>query len=110
MASNERIGVTGLGIIGGAWAKNYEAAGVLSATGNRTPRTGAARSVADPAAVARESSVVHVVVAGPPAVDEVLEALVPALEAKHLVIQSSTVDGRSAAAFAERVTERGAAY
>jgi 3-hydroxyisobutyrate dehydrogenase-like beta-hydroxyacid dehydrogenase len=110
MASDERIGVIGLGIIGGAWAKNYETDGVLAGTWNRTPRAGAPRSLADPAAVARESTVLHLVVAGPPAVDEVLEALVPSLNDKHLVIQSSTIDGRSAAAFAERVTERGAAY
>src|SRR5688572_28257201 len=110
MASDERIGVIGLGIIGGAWAKHYETDGVLAGTWNRTPRTGAPKSVADPAALARESTVIHVVVAGPPAVDEVLEALVPALDRSHLVIQSTTVDGPSAAAFAERVNERGAAY
>jgi 3-hydroxyisobutyrate dehydrogenase-like beta-hydroxyacid dehydrogenase len=110
MASDERIGVIGLGIIGGAWAKNYEADGVLAATWNRTPRSGAPKPAADPAAVARASTVIHVVVAGPPAVDEVIEALVPALDRTHLVIQSSTIDGRSAAEFAERVSERGAAY
>jgi 3-hydroxyisobutyrate dehydrogenase len=110
MASDDRIGVLGLGIIGGAWARHYEADGVLGGTWNRTARAGAPRPLADPAAVARECSVIHVVVAGPPAVDQVLEALAPALTAQHLVIQSSTIDGRSAAAFAERVTERGAAY
>jgi 3-hydroxyisobutyrate dehydrogenase-like beta-hydroxyacid dehydrogenase len=110
MATDERIGVIGLGIIGGAWARHYEADGVLAGTWNRTPRPGAPQSLADPAAVARESTVIHVVVSGPPAVDQVLEALVPALDSRHLVIQSSTIDGPSAEAFAERVTERGAAY
>src|SRR5688572_13143299 len=110
MSSDERIGVIGLGIIGGAWAKHYEADGVLAGTWNRTPRAGAPRALTDPASVARESTVIHVVVAGPPAVGQVLEALIPALTSRHLVIQSSTVDGPSAAAFAESVCECGAAY
>jgi 3-hydroxyisobutyrate dehydrogenase-like beta-hydroxyacid dehydrogenase len=110
MASDERIGVIGLGIIGGAWAKNYELDGVLAGTWNRTARPGAPLLLADPAAVARQCSVLHIVVAGPPAVDQVIEALAPALDSRHLVIQSSTIDGPSAAGFAERVAERGAAY
>ncbi len=32
------IGVIGLGIIGGVWARHYAAAGVLAGCWNRTPR------------------------------------------------------------------------
>lgn len=110
MTVAEGVGVIGLGLIGTAWAENYEADGRLAATWNRSPKPGSPRNVADPAEVARQSSVIHVVVAGPPAVASVLDALLGALEPRHLVIQSSTIDGISAEAFAERVTERGAAY
>jgi 3-hydroxyisobutyrate dehydrogenase-like beta-hydroxyacid dehydrogenase len=110
MTVAEGVGVIGLGLIGTAWAENYEADGKLSASWNRSAKPSAPRWVADPAEVARRSSVIHVVVAGPPAVSSVLDALLDALEPRHLVLQSSTIDGTSAAAFAERVTARGAAY
>lgn len=110
MSSTERIGVIGLGLIGTAWAANYDADGVLAACWNRTPKSQQPRWLADPRAVAEESSVVHLVLAGPPAVEDVLARLLPALGPSHLVIQSSTVDARSAASFEERVVARGAAY
>jgi 3-hydroxyisobutyrate dehydrogenase-like beta-hydroxyacid dehydrogenase len=110
MTVSEGVGVIGLGLIGTAWAENYESDGKLRATWNRSPKPDAPRWVTDPAEVARKSSVIHVVVAGPPAVSSVLDALLDALEPRHLVLQSSTIDGTSAAAFAERVTARGAAY
>jgi 3-hydroxyisobutyrate dehydrogenase-like beta-hydroxyacid dehydrogenase len=106
----ERVGVIGLGIIGGVWARHYQAAGVLEGTWNRSPKPGALRPAADPGALARCCSVLHVVVADPPAVDGVLSALDGELGPRHLVVQSTTIDPKSASRFAERVRARGASY
>jgi 3-hydroxyisobutyrate dehydrogenase-like beta-hydroxyacid dehydrogenase len=108
--ADERVGVIGLGIIGSVWAANYEADGLLAATWNRSPKPHVPRGARDAAAVARASTVVHVVVSDPPAVDAVLEAIEPLLEPTHLVIQSTTIDPKSAARFAARVKARGASY
>ena len=110
MTAAESVGVIGLGLIGTAWAENYESDGRLTATWNRSAKPGAPRVVTNPAEVAAKCSVIHVVVAGPPAVASVVDALLGALEPRHLVVQSSTIDGASAEVFAERVTARGAAY
>jgi 3-hydroxyisobutyrate dehydrogenase-like beta-hydroxyacid dehydrogenase len=106
----ERVGVIGLGIIGSVWANHYQSAGVLEGTWNRSPKPGALRSAADPAALARSASVLHIVVADPPAVDGVLSALEKELGPRHLVLQSTTIDPKSASLFAERVRARGASY
>jgi 3-hydroxyisobutyrate dehydrogenase-like beta-hydroxyacid dehydrogenase len=109
-AHEERIGVIGLGIIGSVWASNYATDGLLAATWNRSPKPHVPQAVADAAAVARASTVVHVVVSDPAAVDQVLTAIEPELRPAHLVIQSTTIDPRSAERFAARVKARGAAY
>jgi 3-hydroxyisobutyrate dehydrogenase-like beta-hydroxyacid dehydrogenase len=51
-----------------------------------------------------------VVVSDPPAVDEILRAIEPELGPSHLVIQSTTIDPKSAVAFSQRVRARGASY
>lgn len=107
---SERVGVLGLGIIGSVWAKLYEAAGVLEGTWNRSPKPDAPRPARDPAALARSASVLHVVVSDPPAVEGVLTALERELGPGHLVLQSTTIDPRSASRFAELVRARGASY
>jgi 3-hydroxyisobutyrate dehydrogenase-like beta-hydroxyacid dehydrogenase len=106
----ERVGVIGLGIIGSAWAANYDADGLLAATWNRSPKAGVPKPVADAEAVARASSVVHVVVSDPAAVEQVLSAIEPALGREQLVIQSATIDPKSATRFAARVKATGAGY
>lgn len=109
-ARDERIGVIGLGIIGSVWASNYAADGLLAATWNRSPKPHVPRGVADAAAVARASTVVHIVVSDPAAVEQVLTAIEPELGPSHLVIQSTTIDPRSAERFAARVKARGASH
>jgi 3-hydroxyisobutyrate dehydrogenase-like beta-hydroxyacid dehydrogenase len=106
----ERVGVIGLGIIGSVWAANYAADGLLVATWNRSPKPHVPLGVSDAAAVARAATVVHIVVSDPAAVDLVIGAIEPVLEPRHLVIQSTTIDPRSAARFSERVKARGASY
>jgi 3-hydroxyisobutyrate dehydrogenase-like beta-hydroxyacid dehydrogenase len=109
-APSERVGLLGLGIIGSAWADHYEAAGVLAAAWNRSPKPGCPRLVADPSAVARAASVVHIVVSDPSAVDALLSAIQADLGPKHLVIQSTTIDPESSSRFAKRVKASGASY
>src|SRR5262245_48484342 len=108
--ARERVGLIGLGIIGAVWAQHYQAAGVLAATWNRTARPGALLPAPDPAAVARAASVLHVVVSDPPAVDGILSAMEAELGPQHLLLQSTTIDPKSASRFAERVRARGASY
>jgi 3-hydroxyisobutyrate dehydrogenase-like beta-hydroxyacid dehydrogenase len=108
--AGERVGVIGLGIIGSVWAANYAADGLLAATWNRSPKPHVPRAVADAASVARAATVVHVVVSDPAAVDEVIGAIEPELGPEQLVIQSTTIDPRSAERFSARVKARGASY
>ncbi len=104
------IGVLGLGIIGGAWARNYAESGVLAGTWNRSPQPDSPKWCDTPEAVARAADVVQIVVADPPAVESVLARILPALGPGKVVIQSSTIDAASSARFAAQVEGRGARY
>lgn len=104
------IGILGLGIIGGAWARRYAAAGVLVGTWNRTPQPAAPGWKTTPEAVAAAADVVQIVVADPPAVEGVLTRLLPQLRPGKIVVQSSTIDPASSTKFAALVRARGAAY
>lgn len=109
-AGEGQVGVIGLGIIGGVWAANYAADGLLAASWNRSRKPEVPQQVADAAAVARASSVVHIVVSDPAAVEQVLGTVEPELGNHHLVIQSTTIDPKSAARFSARVKATGAGY
>lgn len=104
------IGVIGLGIIGGTWAKHYHAAGVLAGAWNRTPQPDFPQWKATPEAVATAADVVQIVVADPPAVESILTRILPALGPGKVVVQSSTIDPASSTKFAALVTARGARY
>jgi len=104
------IGVIGLGIIGGTWAKHYHAAGVLAGAWNRTPQPDFPQWKATPEAVATAADVVQIVVADPPAVESILNRILPALGSGKTVVQSSTIDPASSTQFAALVTARGARY
>lgn len=104
------IGVIGLGIIGGTWAKHYHAAGVLAGAWNRTPRPDFPQWRATPEAVASAADVVQIVVADPPAVESILNRILPALGPGKVVVQSSTIDPASSTKFLKLVTARGARY
>ena len=105
-----KIGVLGLGIIGGVWARHYHAAGVLAGAWNRTPQPDFPLWQATPEAVAAAADVVQIVVADPTAVEEVLNRILPKLGPGKVVIQSSTIDAASSARFASLVAARGARY
>lgn len=60
--------------------------------------------------VAAAADVTQIVVADPPAVSSLLDAILPALGPGKAVVQSSTIDPESAAAFEARVRATGASY
>jgi 3-hydroxyisobutyrate dehydrogenase-like beta-hydroxyacid dehydrogenase len=106
----QTIGVIGLGIIGTPWAARYHQAGRLAAVWNRTPKPEAPAWRSSAREVAAASDVTHIVVADPPAVSAVLDAIAPALGPGKAVVQSSTIDPASAAQFEARVRATGALY
>jgi 3-hydroxyisobutyrate dehydrogenase len=108
--NNQSVGVLGLGIIGGVWARHYEAAGVLAGAWNRTAQPTFPRWQATPLAVAQASDVVQIVVADPPAVRALLAQILPALGPGKTVVQSSTIDPVSSDEFFTAVTAKGARY
>ena len=105
-----KIGVLGLGIIGGVWARHYHEAGVLAGTWNRTPQMDFPAWLRSPEAVAAASDVIQIVVADPAAVENVLNRILPALGPGKVVVQSSTIDADSSAKFAALVVGRGARF
>lgn len=110
MTTSNSVAVLGLGIIGSAWARHLDADGLLRAAWNRTPQPDFPHWTPTPAAAAGAADVLLVVVADPPAVASVLGDMLPRLDARHLVIQSSTIDPGSSSRFRRLVRERGAAY
>jgi 3-hydroxyisobutyrate dehydrogenase len=104
------IGVLGLGIIGGAWARHYEAAGVLAGTWNRTPQPGFPGWKATPEEVGAAADAIQIVVADPPAVRGILARILPVLTPSKAVIQSSTIDPAASEEFCRAVTGTGARY
>lgn len=105
-----KIGVLGLGIIGGVWARHYHAAGVLAGTWNRTAQPDFPAWLPTPEAVVAVADVVQIVVADPAAVESVLARILPALGPGKVVVQSSTIDAESSAKFAALVAARGGRY
>ena len=105
-----KIGVLGLGIIGGVWARHYHASGVLAGAWNRTPQPDFPGWLPTPEAVATAADVIQIVVADPAAVEGVLTRILPALGPGKVVVQSSTIDAESSAKFAALVEARGARY
>jgi 3-hydroxyisobutyrate dehydrogenase-like beta-hydroxyacid dehydrogenase len=104
-----KIGVFGLGIIGSVWAGHLERDGHAVRGWNRTPKplpffTAAAQ------AAARDAEMIFIVVADPPAVQNVLDQILPVLHAPQIVIQSSTVSPAATREFAGQVAATGAAF
>ncbi len=104
------IGVIGLGIIGGTWARHYAAAGKSAGAWSRTAQPDFPAWKATPEEVAAAADVIQIVVSDPVAVRAVLTQIAPRLGAGKIVVQSSTIDPQSSDEFAELVTGRGARY
>ena len=105
-----RVGVLGLGIIGGTWARHYAAASVLAGAWNRTPQPDAPAWRGTPEEVVAAADVVQIVVADPPAVRALLARIVPGLGHGKVVVQSSTIDPASSEEFRVAVEAAGARY
>ena len=108
--SSHSIGVLGLGIIGAIWASHYDAAGILAGAWNRTAKPDFPQWKPSPADVARAVDLIQIVVADPPAVQSVLDAIMPELGPGKTVIQSSTIDPDSSDRFRTAVISTGARY
>ena len=106
----KRVGILGLGIIGGIWSRHYAAAGVLAGTWNRTQQPEAPAWCESPEAVASAADVVQIVLADPAAVRGVLARVLPVLGPGKVVVQSSTIDPAASEEFRARVTAVGARY
>ncbi len=104
------IGVLGLGIIGGVYARHFDATGILVGAWNRTAKPDFPQWKDTPEAVAAAADIVQIVVADPAAVRSVLERILPQLGPGKVVVQSSTIDPKSSDEFLKSVTARGARY
>jgi len=105
-----KIGIIGLGIIGDIWSRHYEEAGVLAGTWNRTAKPDAPQWMETPEAVTEAADVLQIVVADPPAVESILERILPKLGPGKILMQSSTIDPASSAKFKAQVLATGARY
>jgi 3-hydroxyisobutyrate dehydrogenase-like beta-hydroxyacid dehydrogenase len=86
----QRITVLGLGIIGGAWAKNLHDDGLNVRAWNRSPKS-VDYFEDDLASAVHDAEMIVIVVADPPAVESILDVIVPLLKPGQLVAQSSTI-------------------
>jgi 3-hydroxyisobutyrate dehydrogenase-like beta-hydroxyacid dehydrogenase len=105
----QRVTVLGLGIIGGAWAKNLHDDGLTVRAWNRTPKS-VAYFEDDLASAIHDAEMILIVVADPPAVSSILDVIVPKLKPGQLVAQSSTISPEWTLRFAQRVQETGALF
>jgi len=105
----KRVTIVGLGIIGNAWAKNLHADGLTVRGWNRTPKelpfyeADLGRAVAD-------AEMIIIVVADPPAVQSLLNEIVPRLKPGQMVVQSSTISAQWSQQFAQQVEATGAIF
>jgi 3-hydroxyisobutyrate dehydrogenase-like beta-hydroxyacid dehydrogenase len=105
----QRITVLGLGIIGGAWAKNLHDDGLMVRAWNRTPKS-VDYFEDDLASAVHDAEMIIIVVADPAAVESILNVVVPLLKPGQLVAQSSTISAEWTLKFARRVHDAGALF
>lgn len=104
------IGVFGLGIIGRVWAENLHHDGDTVRGWNRTAKPALPFFTGDARAAAAQADLVIIVVADPPAVQQVLDQIVTVLHAGQIVMQSSTISPAATLRFAAQVKATGAAF
>lgn len=104
------ISVFGLGIIGRVWAANLHQDGDTVRGWNRTPKPTLPYYTGDAAAAAAAAEILILVVADPPAVQQVLDRILPVLHAGQIVVQSSTISPAASCRFAAQVQATGAAF
>ncbi|MGI8605102.1 MAG: NAD(P)-dependent oxidoreductase [Verrucomicrobiales bacterium] len=107
--SNHPIGILGLGIIGSRVAERCRVAGLNVFVWNRTPRE-VSNFVRSPGELAARAGILQIFVSDDAALAGVVAALLPALGAKHTVINSSTVSPDATHHAAGEVGKRGAVF
>jgi 3-hydroxyisobutyrate dehydrogenase-like beta-hydroxyacid dehydrogenase len=105
----QRITVLGLGIIGGAWAKNLHDDGLTVRAWNRTPKSIDYFEESLESAV-QDAEMIIIVVADPAAVSAILEVILPRLKPGQLVMQSSTISADWTLKFARQVEDANARF
>lgn len=112
MAAKPRAGVIGLGIIGSRVAARLAAEGFEPAVWNRTPRPipGLPAAESDPAAVAGAADVIQIFVSDDNALRSTVEALLPALGPRHIVLAHATVAPKTMREAAAAVSAHGASF
>jgi len=104
-----KIAILGLGIIGSAWSKNLIADGHTVQCWNRTPKDVPGFQPSIEAAV-EGAEAIFIVVADPPAVQSVLDQIVPKIGAGQMILQASTISAEWTLKFAGQVTKTGALF
>ena len=105
----QHITIIGLGIIGGAWARNLHDDGLTVRAWNRSPKD-LPYYEPDLVRAVQDAEMIIIVVADPPAVESLLNVIVPHLKPGQLVAQSSTISARWTKQFAAQVEATGAGF
>jgi 3-hydroxyisobutyrate dehydrogenase-like beta-hydroxyacid dehydrogenase len=105
----KRIAIAGLGIIGSAWARNFHADGLDVRGWNRSKKDFPFYQP-DLAKAVTDAEIIFIVVADPPAVESLLDTIVPQLKPGQIVAQSSTISAHWTKLFAQRVEATGAQF
>ena len=103
------VAILGLGIIGAVWARNLRQDGVPVKVWNRT-RKDFEGWCDTPAEAISGAGLIIIVVSDPPAVQDVLRAILPALKPGQIVMQSSTISAAWTLEFAAQVKATGADF
>jgi len=106
----QNVTVVGLGIIGKAWAKNLHDDGLNVRAWNRTPQPDLPYFEPDLEKAVADAEAIIIVVADPPAVENILKVIVPVLKTGQLVIQSSTISAHWTLEFAKKVEGAGGRF
>ena len=104
------ITVIGLGIIGSIWAQHLAKDGHQVRTWNRSAKPNAPGFTPQLLDSINGAELIMVVVADPPAVQHILDAIAPALKKGVIVAQHSTVGVSDTERFAAQVQDTGAYY
>jgi 2-hydroxy-3-oxopropionate reductase len=110
---SETVGFVGLGVMGGAMARNLVRAGVPVVVHNRSPepveelRAQGAAVAATPRELAERSTVSITMLPDSPDVSEVVEGILAGARAGHLLIDMSTISPLVARRLAERARDYG---
>ncbi len=104
-----KVTMIGLGIIGSIWAQNLQKDGIEVRAWNRTKKDFPGFEP-DLAKAVKGSEIIFIVVADPPAVQQVFDVILPVLKKGQTIVQSSTISTKWTLEFAKQVKATGARY